>query len=97
MRSLVTVTKTTLLEKESVLVLPSEAAPGCHAEKTSWTTWYLLSHVVTAIIWLLSRVQVFVTPWTVARQAPLSMGFSQERIPGWAALPSFRGSSPPGD
>ena len=64
MRSLVTVTKNTLLEKESVLVLPSEAAPGCHAEKTSW---YLLSHVVTAIIWLLSRVQVFVTPWTVAR------------------------------
>ena len=23
-----------------------------------------------------SRVQLFVTPWTVARQAPLSMGFS---------------------
>ena len=25
-----------------------------------------------------SRVQLFVTPWTVARQAPLSMGFSKQ-------------------
>ena len=38
-----------------------------------------------------SRVQLFATPWTVARQAPLSMGFfRQER---WSGLP-FR---PPGD
>ena len=28
---------------------------------------------------LLSRVQLFVTPWTVACQAPLSMGFPQAR------------------
>ena len=26
----------------------------------------------------LSHVQLFVTPWTVARQAPLSMGFSRQ-------------------
>ena len=26
----------------------------------------------------LSRVQLFVTPWTVAHQAPLSMGFSKQ-------------------
>ena len=26
----------------------------------------------------LSRVQLFATPWTVARQAPLSMGFSRQ-------------------
>ena len=25
-----------------------------------------------------SRVQLFVTPWTVAPQAPLSMGFSRQ-------------------
>ena len=25
-----------------------------------------------------SRVRLFVTPWTVARQAPLSMGFSRQ-------------------
>ena len=25
-----------------------------------------------------SRVQLFATPWTIARQAPLSMGFSRQ-------------------
>ena len=31
------------------------------------------------------------TPWTVAHQAPLSMGFLQARILEWVAIPSFRG------
>ena len=34
---------------------------------------------------LLSCVQVFVTPWTVARQAPLSMGFPRQEY--WSGLP----------
>ena len=34
---------------------------------------------------LLSRVWLFVTPWTVAYQAPLSMGFSRQEY--WSALP----------
>ena len=34
---------------------------------------------------LLSRVRLFVTPWTVARQAPLSMGFSRQEY--WSGLP----------
>ena len=29
---------------------------------------------------MLNRVQLFVTPWTVAHQAPLSMGFSGQRM-----------------
>ena len=33
----------------------------------------------------LSRVQLFVTPWTVAYQAPPSMGFSRQGY--WSALP----------
>ena len=33
----------------------------------------------------LSRVRLFVTPWTVARQAPLSMGFSRQEY--WSGLP----------
>ena len=33
----------------------------------------------------LSRVQLFVTPWTVARQAPLPMGFSRQEY--WSELP----------
>ena len=32
----------------------------------------------------LSRVQLFVTPWTVAHQAPLSMGFSRQEY--WSGL-----------
>ena len=39
----------------------------------------------------LSRVQLFVTPWTVACQAPLSMGFSRKEY--WSGLPR----PPPGD
>ena len=33
----------------------------------------------------LSRVQLFETLWTVARQAPLSMGFSRQEY--WGGLP----------
>ena len=40
---------------------------------------------------MLSRVQFFVTSWTVARQAPLSMGFSRQEY--WSGLPFL----PPGD
>ena len=35
----------------------------------------------------------FVTPWTVAHQAPLSMGILQARILEWIAMPSSRGPS----
>ena len=43
----------------------------------------------------LSCVQLFVTPWTVACQARLSMGILQVRILEWVAMPSSRGSSQP--
>ena len=33
----------------------------------------------------LSRVRLFVTPWTVAHQAPPSMGFSRQEY--WSELP----------
>ena len=33
----------------------------------------------------LSRVRLFVTPWTVAHQTPLSMGFSRQTH--WSGLP----------
>ena len=41
--------------------------------------------------YLLSHVQLFATPWTVARQAPLSMGSSRQEY--WIGL-LF---PPPGD
>ena len=40
---------------------------------------------------------LFVTPWTVARQAPLSMGILQARILEWVAMLSSRGSAWPRD
>ena len=43
----------------------------------------------------LSRVWLLATPWTVAYQAPLSMGFFQARILEWVAISYSRGSSWP--
>ena len=34
---------------------------------------------------LLSHIRLFATPWTVAHQAPLSMGFSRQEY--WSGLP----------
>ena len=48
--------------------------------------------------WVLSRfscVQLYVTLWTVAHQAPLSTGILQARAPEWGTMPFSRGSSRP--
>ena len=50
----------------------------------------------------LNHARLFETPWTVACQAPLSMGFprqeySQARILEWVVISFFRGSSQPRD
>ena len=44
-----------------------------------------------------SRVQLSMTPWTGARQAPLSMGFSWQEYWSGIAMSSSRGSSQPRD
>ena len=46
-------------------------------EAPIWNSVCMLSHF--------SCVQLFVTPWTVACQAPLSMGFSRQKF--WSGLP----------
>ena len=43
---------------------------------------------------VLGRVQLFATPWTVARQAPLPMELSRQKDE-WVAISYFRGSSQP--
>ena len=50
-----------------------------------------LWHKVKVKVKSLSRVRLFVTPWTVAYQAPLSIGFSRQEY--WSGLPF----SSPGD
>ena len=53
-------------------------------ENENTTTQNLFSSVQ-----LLSHVQLFVTPWTIARQVPLSMGFpKQEYCCGLPCSPS---------
>ena len=49
--------------------------------------WPLLQEKIYAYneVKPLSRVQLFVTPWTVAYQAPPSMGFSRQEY--WSGLP----------
>ena len=44
----------------------------------------LFLHCV-CVLTCFSRVQLFATPWTVAHQAPLSMGFSKQEY--WSGLP----------
>ena len=53
---------------------------------------YKTSHQInTIVVSLLSHVQLFATPWTVAHQGPLSIGFPRQEY--WSGLPS----PPPGD
>ena len=44
-----------------------------------------------------THIQLFVTLWTVAFQAPLSMEIFQARTLEWIATPSSKGSSQPSD
>ena len=53
--------------------------------------------VIWHYAWPLSHVQLFVTPWTVAHQASLSMGILQARILEWVAISFSRGFSQPRD
>ena len=64
-------------------------------KKISWVK--LRGFIVhCAQVQFLSQFQIFVTPWTVARQAPLSMGFSRQEH--WSGLlcPPPRGLPDPG-
>ena len=45
----------------------------------------VLSKEVVVVVWSLSPVQLFVTPWTVAGQAPLSRRFPRHEY--WSGLP----------
>ena len=55
-------------------------------------------HITCFCVRMLSHfscVQLFSSLWTVAQQAPMSMGILQARILEWVAVPSSRGSSRP--
>ena len=56
---------------------------GCH--------FLLQCMKVKSKLKLLSRVQLLVTPWTAAHQAPPSMGFSRQEYCSGLPLPSSNG------
>ena len=51
----------------------------------------------SCLVLMLGHVWLFVNLWTVAHQAPLSMGYFQARIMEWVAMSSSRGSFQPRD
>ena len=66
--------------------------PPCSSTSTAnvivklWTeTPVSLLFIYVCALSCFSHVQFFVTPWTVARQVPLSMGFSKQKY--WSGLP----------
>ena len=64
------------------------------------TIWQKVRVIACFSLWkwkLLSQIWLFVTPWTIARQAPLSMGILQTRILERVAISFSRGSSCPRD
>ena len=40
---------------------------------------------MSIVVYLLNHVQLFATPWTVARQSPVSLEFSRQE--SWSGLP----------
>ena len=49
-----------------------------------WSMWHLRSLTRDRTCCLFSHVQLFTSPWIVARQSPLSMGFSRQEY--WSGL-----------
>ena len=52
-----------------------------------------LKHMCGCVLSLFSRVRLFVTLWTVACEAHLSVGLFQARILEWVAMPLTQGSN----
>ena len=66
--------------------------PSILAGKVTWTeepgglqSMWLQSQTCACVLSHLSHVQLFAALWTVAHQAPLSMGFSKQEY--WSGLP----------
>ena len=97
----------TLEASECVSLVPGKSyllvKPGVTG-LVAWTTLFysldrllLMVHThACSVAQSLSRVRLFVTPWTVARQAPLSMGFSRQEYCSGLPCPPPRDLPDPG-
>ena len=95
----------------NVMQFPPRIIEKCNSKYQALVTFTMCKlHLTTQLLktkvyviqvkekcYLLSRLWLFVTPWTVACQAPLSMGILQARILELVAIPFSRGSSWPRD
>ena len=70
---------------------------GFYSLQVTWELRGGEAQVMGCMLSHFSRVQLFATPWIVARQAPLSMRILQARILEWVAIPSSNGSFWPRD
>ena len=68
---------------------PSQGSLGHEGVRWELTSWHIPLNsghtLLTFKVKSLSRVRLFATPWTVAYQDPLSMGFSRQEY--WSGLP----------
>ena len=65
-----------------LIYLPAVLTPACDSSSLAF---HMVYSACVRVISCFSRVQLFVTLWTVAYQAPLSMGFSRQEY--WNELP----------
>ena len=72
--------------------------PQIHVQRNSHKiSFFFISEILTSkYVCTLSRVQLFVTPWTVVHQAPLSMEFSRQEDQSGLPFPSPGNGPDPG-
>ena len=58
---------------------------GLHDHELQRLMMIKMTNFILCCAWSFSHIQLFATPWTVARQAPPSMGFSRQEE--WSGLP----------
>ena len=71
------------LLKNSVLTILQSLSIWSKSKR--WKSLLSACFMCVCMLSCFSRIRLFVTPWTVALQAPLSMGFSRQEY--WSGLP----------
>ena len=76
-----------LPEQEIEVLIVQDSDPGLGTQKTS-NLVFILQTETACLLSCLNHVRLFMILWTVARQAPLSMGFSRQEHWSGSACPS---------
>ena len=76
-----------------LITLPQHLQRGLSAPKLSHQG---VLQLVVVVVWSLSHINSFATPWTIAHQAPLSIGFPRQEYWGGLPFPSSGNLPDPG-